>query len=71
MAPIIHVAVLDEGTQCWHPTHAIHLHDDIYEIIMEAPVDERWEFTKGDRVRCKKHKFTDGKRGLVAYEKAA
>jgi hypothetical protein len=71
MAPIIFVALVGDGTPCWRPIHGIHLRDDDYQIISEVPPDERWEFTTGDHVRCRKQTFADGKKGWVAYEKLA
>ena len=69
MAPIIFVELVGEGTQSWRPIHGIHLREDVYQIISKVPPDERWKFTTGDHVRCRKRTFADGTNGWVAYEK--
>ena len=66
----IYIALLDEGTPVWRPASAAHLRDDIYRIIQQPSVDDRWEFVAGEHVRCREQAFADGQRGLVAYEKA-
>jgi hypothetical protein len=48
---------------------ARHLRGNLYQIVSEQPADERWEFTTGDRVRCMRRRFDDGKIELLAYRK--
>jgi hypothetical protein len=48
---------------------ARHLRGNLYEIVSENPDDERWEFTTGDKVRCKRRRFEDGIIELLAYAK--
>jgi hypothetical protein len=72
MSATIHVYLLEEGTDVWRPVSAEFIRNDIYRIIGEPPDEtERWEFMPGDVVRCKQQSFSDGKAGLVAYEKVA
>ncbi|HEU0266819.1 MAG TPA: hypothetical protein VFQ70_04280 [Candidatus Saccharimonadaceae bacterium] len=70
MSTQIYVALLDEGTSVWRPASAAHLRDDIYRIVQQPSADERWEFVSGESVRCREQAFADGRRGLVAFEKA-
>jgi hypothetical protein len=43
---------------------------DIFEIVTEnsAPEDERWEFNRGQKVKCKERITPEGEKILVAYE---
>ena len=71
MSEIIYVPLQEEGTDCWRPVHADHVANDVYEITVDdEPGDERWSFPPHARVRCRNHVFSDGKRGLVAFELA-
>jgi hypothetical protein len=68
----IHIYLLDEGVDVWRPVSAELVRDDIYQITATSPDDtEKWEFKHGDLVRCRQQNFSDGKTGLVAYEKIA
>ncbi|HEX8492436.1 MAG TPA: hypothetical protein VF658_06310 [Pyrinomonadaceae bacterium] len=51
------------------PVQARHLRGNLYQIVSEPPEDEQWEFTTGDRVRCMRRRFNDGKVQLLAYAK--
>ena len=68
----IHVALLNEGTNVWRPVEAVHVRNDIYRITSSNlnPEDERWQFTSGDVVRCQRHTFADGTKGMIAFENA-
>jgi len=64
----IYVALLNEGTDCWRPVEAERLSDNVFRIVSPTPPDERWQFSRGDIVRCQEKSFQDGF-GLVAIEK--
>lgn len=51
------------------PVQARHLRGNLYQIVSEQPEDEQWEFTTGDRVRCMRRRFDDGKIQMLAYAK--
>ena len=67
----IYVYLEDEGVDVWRPVQALRLENDHYQIVSENPYpeDERWQFSTGDIVRCKKQTFADGKTALAAVEK--
>ena len=67
----IFVALLDEGAEVWRPVEARPLGGESYEILGPVPADERWQFTPGQRVLCREKAFSDGSKGLVAYEVVA
>ena len=70
----IYVFMLEEGTDCWRPVNAEHLHDDLYKILDTPDDDEVWQFNQGDVVRCRRRVLSgDGGRVdecLVACEKS-
>ena len=68
---MIYVRLLDEGIEVWRPVSAERVRNTIYRII-ESPANdtEHWEFKAGETVCCQEKSFADGKRGLVAYERA-
>lgn len=72
-AVVVHMPLLDEGTDCWRPVQAEHLHDDLYRIIGHAPNDECWQFATGDVVRCRRATLRNGgpHECLVAFEKTS
>lgn len=51
----IYVYHLDEGVDVWRPVQAVQVRENVYEIISENPdpEDEKWQFSKGDLVKCK------------------
>ncbi len=51
---VIHVQLLDEGTEVWRPVEAIALENGTFRIVSENPHpdDERWQFTNGQVVCC-------------------
>lgn len=51
------------------PVQARHLRGNLYQIASEQPEHERWEFITGDRVRCLRRRFDDGKVEMLAYRK--
>ena len=63
----IYVYVPDKDYSC--PVKARHLRGNLYQIVSENTENERWEFTTGDRVRCMRQRFNDGKIELLAYRK--
>ncbi|HEV7842545.1 MAG TPA: hypothetical protein VGO69_02560 [Pyrinomonadaceae bacterium] len=63
----IYVYLPDEETS--RAVQARHLHGNLYQIVSEQLADERWEFTTGDLVRCKRYRFDDGKVEMLAYRK--
>jgi hypothetical protein len=68
---IIHVYLPLEAVDCWYPRRAEHLDGDRYRIVDENPVDPICQFGKGDVVRCRPQKLTDGAKtheGFVAFE---
>lgn len=69
----IYVYLLDEGTHVWRPVEAVPLEDGSYRIVSDNlhPDDERWQFVKGDVVRCiyKTLHDTKPRECLVAIEK--
>lgn len=72
MKATIYVYLRDEGIDVWRPVAAERIRDDVYRITDASPNDtESWEFSTGDTVRCNEKTFSDGKRGLVAFEKVA
>ena len=63
----VHVALLNEGTDCWRPVKAESLGGDCYRLIGPIPEDEVWQFQPDETVRCAMHNFSDGD-GLLAIE---
>jgi hypothetical protein len=47
------------------------LRGNLYRIVSENPdpINERWEFQTGDKVRCKRSRFDDGEVVMWAYRK--
>lgn len=60
----------DKHTVC-EPVKAEHLRGNLYRIVSENPdpLNERWEFQTGDKVRCKLSRFEDGEVVMWAYRK--
>ena len=66
----IYVALLDKGNDVWKSVDAIHEGDDAYRIISQnTHPQERWEYTTGERVRCRATTLPSGERVLVATER--
>lgn len=63
----IYVYLLDENYS--RPVQARHLRGNLYQIVTENPENERWQFTTGERVRCMRRRFDDGKVEMLAYAK--
>jgi hypothetical protein len=67
----IYVDLPDELVAVWCPVEAIHIKDDVYQIVEvnNDPEDTRWAFDTGSKVRCRPTLTRDGKETiLVAYE---
>src|SRR5947209_2255186 len=61
----------DELVAVWCPVEAVHIADDVYEIVEvnTDPEDSRWAFDTGARVRCRPTLTRDAKDTiLVAIE---
>lgn len=66
----IYVALLDKGGNAWRRVEAVHEGEDSYRILSENEgTGERWEYTTGDRVRCRSTMLPSGERVLVATER--
>ncbi len=67
----IYVDLPDEAVAVWCPVEAVHVEGDVYEIVEvnADPVDTRWAFSTGAKVRCRSTLTRDGKEIiLVAFE---
>lgn len=69
METIIYLKLLDEGTEVYRPVKALFIKPDVFEIVQHKPVDEEWEFQKGQKVICK-NKLLSGENRLVAISKS-
>ena len=69
----IYVDLPDELVAVWCPVEAVHIKDDVYQIIQvnDDPEDTRWAFNTGAKVRCKTQTTREGEEILVAYEEAS
>jgi hypothetical protein len=69
----IYVDLPDELVAVWCPVEAVHITDDVYQIVQvnDDPEDTRWAFNTGARVRCKLQTTPGGEEILVAYEDAS
>jgi hypothetical protein len=70
----IYVDLPDELVAVWCPVEAIHVREDVYEIVEvnTDPEDTRWAFGTGAMVRCTPTPTRDGKETiLVAYEEVS
>ena len=63
---VVHVALLDEGVDCWRPVSARRIRENVFVLEGSVPDDERWEFVPGQAVVCEPHQFSDGSQGIVA-----
>jgi len=70
METVIYMPLLDEGTDCWRPVRAVQVAQDLFEVIDQIPEGESWAFGPGSRVRCRKHVFSTGELGVMAFEYA-
>ncbi len=68
----IYVAVVGEDPTVWRPVEALHIGDDVYEIVSvnANPEGQQWAFDTGTRVRVEEHTFMDDRKGLVAKQEA-
>ncbi|HTF61300.1 MAG TPA: hypothetical protein VK638_01170 [Edaphobacter sp.] len=67
----IYVDLPDELVAVWCPVEAIHVRDDVYQIVeVNSDLeDTRWAFDTGVNGRCRPTLTRDGKETiLVAYE---
>jgi hypothetical protein len=67
--PVVHIYLLNEGTDVWRPVDAEHISGNRYRITGSNadPEDEQWQFQTGDVVRCELRCLSSGNR-LVAVE---
>jgi hypothetical protein len=63
----IYVYLPDEDYS--RPLQVRHLRGNLYQIVSEKSENERWQFTTGERVRCMRRRFDDGKVEMLAYAK--
>ena len=63
---IIHIPLLEEGTNVWRPASAERLSEDTFRILGPMPQGELWAFGPGEEVVVKRHVFSDGTSGLAA-----
>jgi hypothetical protein len=71
---IIYVSLLDEGTNVWCPVEAVHVRNDVYQIVEVNSDTEntRWAFETGAKVTCRPTLTNDRKETiLVAYKQAS
>ena len=68
--PLVHVALLGEGTRVWRPVQADHIQASVYELSGTVPAGEEWEFQPGQLVECEPQEFSGGGSGLVARRPA-
>lgn len=66
---IIYIELLEEGTPCWAPVQAQHVHGNVYRITSRRPEDQIWPFTEGATVNCETRVFQGRHEGLVAVRK--
>lgn len=70
MSVTIYIYLLNEGVDVWRPVLAERVSGDIYRIVdVEPSKDETWEFKSGETVKVREKQFSEGKSGLVAYER--
>ncbi len=70
----IYVDLPDEMVSVWCPVEAELVKGDVYKIVEvnSDPVDTRWAFDTGTKVRCRPTVTRDGKETiLVAYEQVS
>ena len=69
----IYVDLTDEMVAVWCPVEAVHIHEDIYQIVENDidPEDTRWPIETGAKVRCRPSLTRDEPRQtiLVAYRR--
>ena len=63
---IIHIPLLEEGTNVWRPVSAERLSGDTFRILGPIPEGELWAFGPGEEVVVEDQVFSDGTSGLVA-----
>lgn len=65
----IFVKLLNEGIDVWKPVEVEEINGH-YKILSKNidPDNEIWEFNQGDIVKVKSHKFSNGTKGLIAYQ---
>jgi hypothetical protein len=67
----IFVPLLNEGTDCWRPVNAKEHSEGVFEVLGIIPAGEEWQFSPGERVRCRAKIFADGSTAPVAFELVA
>jgi hypothetical protein len=66
---LIYLNLVGEGLNVLRTVRAENLGRDYYRIADIMPENERWEFTPGQVVKCRKKALSNGKH-MVAYEEA-
>jgi hypothetical protein len=66
---LLYVRESDVVPDCWCPTEAVHVTEDVYRIT-KVLGGQRLEFGVGDTVRCQRRAFPDGSEALLALERA-
>ncbi len=70
METVIYMPLLGEGTDCWRPVRAVQVAQDLFEVVDQISPGESWAFAPRSRLRCRKHAFSIGDFGLIAFEYA-
>ena len=66
----IYVALLDKGKDAWRRVEAVYEGEDSYRIISKHDdLEEQWEYTTGECVRCRSTTLPSGEHVLVATER--
>ena len=66
----IYVALLDKGNDAWRRVEAIYEGEDSYTIVsVNNDPNEQWEYTTGQRVRCRSIVLPTGEHVLAATER--
>lgn len=68
MTETIYVYLPNEAVDVWAPAGAEHIQDDIYRILDCRGEDDEMQFGKGELVRCRLQRLSEGE-FLVAYKR--
>ncbi len=56
----IYIALQDEGVDVWRPVRCEQGADGSYQLPLDEPNGETWEFPPGSRVRAEQRDLGDG-----------